>query len=94
MIITTAIISIIVLLIAVVLRKIFTFWAILETSNIFFWIFLWRLFDLIIERLSLYEQKAEAGQLASVKVKFSNNFVDGTLDEEKADKVIDDILKK
>lgn len=94
MIITTAIMSIIVLLISVVLRRIFTFWAILETSNIFFWIFLWRLFDLVIERLDLYEQKAEAGQLASVKIKFSNNFVDGTIDIEKAEKVIDDILNK
>ncbi len=66
-----------------------------ELSLIMVWFFVWELPDLLIfERQELKEEKTYAAQLASIIVKFKEEFVDEPIDEEEKKEIYEILEQK
>lgn len=89
---STIIISIIGLLFMFIVKKFSSDWSLYETVSTFYCIFVWRIADLVFERIELKQQKTDAAQLASIKIKFSERFIDGNINDEIVRKVNLDVF--
>ena len=64
-----------------------------DILSIAFCFFLWELGDIaIFERTEIRRQKTEAAQLASMKIMFSERFVDLPVDENVREEIIEGII--
>jgi len=64
-----------------------------ETLLILFWFFLWELGDVVaFDSRAVHMKRNDNAQLASMKIIFSDRFVDEPLDEETKEEIIEDII--
>lgn len=64
-----------------------------ETLLIVFWFFLWEWGDVVaFERGEVHMKKTDAAQLATMKIIFSDRFIDEPVDEEMKEEILEEII--